>query len=174
MDLACYAVDAVVLAGRSQRSVALAVDRSPGWVNKQVQLYRAGGYEALVPRRRGAHSFPNQTPSEVEDEIVLIRERLEDGLDGGARTIRYHLKKRHGIAPCVSTIHAILRRRGLVVPQPQKRPRSSWKRFESDLANECWQSDMTHWALADGTGVEPHWVYWRLFLLDFNRFLVDL
>ena len=37
----------------------------------------------------------------------------------------------------------------LVVDQPQKRPRSSWVRFEAALANECWQSDMTHWHLGE-------------------------
>ena len=48
----------------------------------------------------------------------------------------------------------VLRRRGCVVPQPQKRPKSSFIRFEADLPNECWQSDMTHWTLADDTSVE--------------------
>jgi transposase InsO family protein len=47
-----------------------------------------------------------------------------------------------------------LRRRGCVVAQPKKRPKSSFVRFEASLPNECWQPDMTHWALADGTGVE--------------------
>ncbi len=48
----------------------------------------------------------------------------------------------------------VLRRRGCVVPQPQKRPNSSFIRFEAALPNECWQSDMTHWTLADGSPVE--------------------
>ncbi len=39
-------------------------------------------------------------------------------------------------------------------PNPQKRPRRSWVRFEAKLPNETWQADMTHWTLADGTGVE--------------------
>jgi putative transposase len=47
--------------------------------------------------------------------------------------------------PSLSTIHRVLRRRGLVIDQPKKRPRSSWIRSEADLPNECWQSDMTHW-----------------------------
>jgi transposase InsO family protein len=47
-----------------------------------------------------------------------------------------------------------LTRRGFVTPQPQKRPRTSWLRFESHLPNETWQGDMTHWELKDGTGVE--------------------
>jgi transposase InsO family protein len=45
-------------------------------------------------------------------------------------------------------------RRGFVSPQPHKRPRSSWIRFEAQLPNECWQSDVTHWRLHDGTDVE--------------------
>jgi transposase InsO family protein len=41
-----------------------------------------------------------------------------------------------------------------IVPQPQKRPKSSWRRFQAELPNECWQAGTTHWALADGSDVE--------------------
>jgi transposase InsO family protein len=50
--------------------------------------------------------------------------------------------------PSVSTIWRILRREGLVAPQPQKRPRSSLIRFCAELPNEMWQADVTHWPLA--------------------------
>jgi hypothetical protein len=40
------------------------------------------------------------------------------------------------------------------VPEPHKRPRSSWLRFEAAAPNELWQSDVTHWRLADGSEVE--------------------
>ena len=43
---------------------------------------------------------------------------------------------------------------GLVTPDPAKRPRSSYLRFEAEQPNECWQSDFTHYPLADGTGAE--------------------
>ena len=71
------------------------------------------------------------------------------GFDAGARTIRYHLSQAHQSVPSLSTVHRVLRRRGLVVDQPQKRPRSSWVRFEAALANECRQSDMTHWHVGE-------------------------
>ncbi len=35
-----------------------------------------------------------------------------------------------------------------VTPQPHKRPRSSWIRFEAQLPNERWQSDVTHWRMS--------------------------
>jgi transposase InsO family protein len=49
---------------------------------------------------------------------------------------------------------AVLQRRGFIAPQPAKRPRSSYTRFEADLPNERWQADITHWRLANGRSVE--------------------
>jgi transposase InsO family protein len=54
----------------------------------------------------------------------------------------------------VATIWRTLSRRGFVTPQPHKRPKSSWRRFQAELPNECWQADTTHWPLADGADVE--------------------
>lgn len=50
-----------------------------------------------------------------------------------------------------------------------KRPKSSYVRFEADLPNECWQSDFTHWHLADGTDTEI--VVW---LDDHSRFALSV
>ena len=52
--------------------------------------------------------------------------------------------------PARATIARILARRGQVRPQPRKRPRSSYRRFEAGRPNEMWQSDWTGWQLADG------------------------
>jgi transposase InsO family protein len=41
------------------------------------------------------------------------------------------------------------------------------RRFQADQPNECWQSDFTHWQLADGTGVEI--INW---LDDHSRYLL--
>jgi transposase InsO family protein len=154
MDLAMYCVQAVLAEGRSVRDVARATGTSKSWVQRHVQLFRAGGEAALEPQRRGPKRPPALTAPEVEDEIVWWRKHLsEAGFDAGARTIRYHLSQSRTAVPALSTIHRVLRRRGLVEDQPQKRPRSSWQRFEADLPNECWQTDMTHWH-AGGDKVE--------------------
>ena len=87
--------------------------------------------------------------------IVELRGRLSDeGHDYGAATIAYHLAKRQMDVPSVSTIWRVLRREGLVVAQPQKRPRSSLIRFQAELPNEMWQTDITHWQLAGGEHAE--------------------
>ena len=41
-----------------------------------------------------------------------------------------------------------------MVPEPKKRPKSSYLRFAAELPNERWQSDFIHWQLASGTDVE--------------------
>ncbi len=137
MDLAKYCVDAGLVEGRSVRAVAAATGRSKSWVQRHVSLYREGGEVALSPRKRGPKVPANLTSAVLEDQIVGWRKRLgEDGLDAGARTIAWHLSQESSDVPALSTIHRVLRRRGFVVPQPQKRPRSSWMRFESaDLFN---------------------------------------
>ena len=152
MDLARYVVDAVVLEGRSYREVARAHGVSKSWVGKLVARFRAGGYEAIAPRSRAPQRIPHRTSDALEDQIVALRKELTElGVDAGAQTIHHHLSARVGPVPSVSTIWRVLRRRGFVTPQPHKRPRSSWIRFQAQLPNECWQSDITHWRLADGT-----------------------
>jgi transposase InsO family protein len=89
------------------------------------------------------------------DAIVRLRHDLgAQGLDCGAHTIAYHLGKSSKEVPSVSTIWRILRRQGLITPEPHKRPRSSYIRFQAELPNEMWQGDVTHWLLADGTDTE--------------------
>jgi transposase InsO family protein len=155
MDLARYVVDAVVLQGRSYREVAQAHGVSKSWVGKVVGRFREGGYRAIEPRSRAPKNIPHRTSPELEDEIVELRKHLmEDGFDAGSQTIHHHLSQRRPSVPSVSTIWRVLRRRGFITPQPHKRPRSSWVRFEASMPNERWQSDVTHWRLGDGTEVE--------------------
>lgn len=155
MELARYVVDAVVLEGRGVREVARAHGVSKSWVSVQLARYRTGGYEALGPKSRRAHTRPNRTAAELEDEIVRVRKQLESsGFDAGARTIAWHLSKDGCDVPSVSTIWRVLSRRGFIEPAPQKRPHASLIRFEAALPNECWQADVTHWRLPDGREVE--------------------
>ncbi|HKC28819.1 MAG TPA: IS481 family transposase [Jatrophihabitans sp.] len=112
------------------------------------------GVDGLVERSRRPHRCPDATPAAVEDEIVAIRKQLaDDGGDNGPDSIRFELLARGVPAPARVTIARILTRRGLVIPAPRKRPRCSRHRFTYRRPNECWQSDWTGWALADGSPV---------------------
>ena len=149
MEMARYLVEAHVLEGRSVSELAAAHGVHRSWIYKLIARYRDGGYEALQPRSRRPRSCKHGTPPEIVEAIVKLRERLgQEGHDCGAATIAYHLAQEIDGVPSISTIWRILRRQGLVTPQPQKRPRSSLVRFEADLPNEMWQTDITHWQLA--------------------------
>jgi transposase InsO family protein len=155
MGMGRYVVDAVLLEGRSAREVAGAHGISKSWIYELVRRYRAGGYEALEPRSRRPRACKHETSPEIVGEIVKLRGELDaQGHDAGAETIAYHLAQQGKEIPSVSTIWRILRREGLVVPDPHKRPRCSLIRFEADLPNEMWQVDITCWQLASREAVE--------------------
>jgi transposase InsO family protein len=155
MGLERYVVDAVVLEGRSPTEIASLHGISRSWLYRLLGRYREGGYAALAPRSRRPHSCMHRTPPELEAAIVALRAELaEAGHDAGPATIAHHLGRRAGAVPSVATVWRILRRHGLITPQPHKRPRSSFIRFEAALPNELWQADTTHWHLADGSDVE--------------------
>jgi transposase InsO family protein len=155
MGIGRYVVDAVVLEGRSPTELATSHGLSRTWVYELVKRFRAGGYPAIEPRSRRPRSCPHQYGPAVEAAILLLRGQLAAaGHDAGPQTIAYQLRQLDLPVPAVSTIWRILRRHNLIVPEPHKRPRASFVRFEAALPNELWQTDATHWALADGRPVE--------------------
>jgi transposase InsO family protein len=163
-------VASVVSQGLGVRATAKKYGVSPAWVSTLVSRYRAEGPTAFEPRSKRPHANPKATPPEVEDRIIELRKELLDlGTDAGADTIHTHLEREGLTAPSISTIQRILTRRGFVTPAPKKRPKSSYVRFEADLPNECWQSDMTHWHLEDATPVEI-----LTFLDDHSRLVLSI
>jgi transposase InsO family protein len=155
MSKARLVITAVVVEGRSQREVARAYGVSQGWVSKLVARYRAEGQAAFEPRSRRPKNAPQAIPEQVADLIIQLRKDLAgQGLDAGPDTICWHLAHHHQIRISRATASRYLARAGLVTPEPGKRPRSSYLRFEAEQPNECWQSDFTHYPLADGTGTE--------------------
>jgi len=155
MGMGQLIVTAVLVEGRTKSAVARDYGVSRRWVITLLQRYAAEGEAGLLPRSRRPHRSPGQTPPEIENEIVRIRKDLDRrGHEAGADTIRSYLLRRHPTAPATSTIWRVLTARGFITPQPHKRPKSSYVRFQADQPNERWQLDITHWALADGTPVE--------------------
>ena len=125
------------------------------WVHVLIRRYRDGGTPALEPRSRRPHHNSRRTPAPTADRILSLRRELTAaGLDAGPITIAWHLTREGIAAPSTSTIRRILHAAGLVTAAPRKRPKSSLHRFEAAQPNETWQSDFTHWPLADGTDTE--------------------
>jgi putative transposase len=112
-----------------------------------------GSVAAMLPRPRSSSVRHRQAVTvEVEELAVRIRKELDDeGWDAGPVTVRHKLLDMGVAAPAASTLARIFTRRGMVTPQPQKRPKTRWRRFEAAAVHECWQLDGFEWQLADGT-----------------------
>jgi transposase InsO family protein len=155
MDVGRYLVEAHLKEGRSVASLARDHGLHRSWIYKLLARYRDEGEAGLAPRSRRPHSSPTALSDELEERIVEIRKELFDlGHDYGSETIQVHLGRERCDVPSVSSIWRVLKRRGFITPQPQKRPKSSYQRFEATLPNETWQADMTHWVLEGDRGVE--------------------
>jgi len=168
MSKARVVVSKIISKQMSVSEAAAAYGVSRQHVHRWLTRYRDYGFDGLAPRSRRPHSNPRRTASGVAERIVALRRELAgQGLDHGPQTIGWHLEHEQLPAPSTSTIRRILVAAGLITAEPRKRPKSSYRRFEADQPNQCWQSDFTHWQLADGTGVEI--INW---LDDHSRYLL--
>ncbi|MBA2558610.1 MAG: DDE-type integrase/transposase/recombinase [Propionibacteriales bacterium] len=134
------------------------------WVYKLKARYETEGDAAFEPRSRRPKTSPNALDQHIVDLILELRDNLTTaGLDAGPETIAWHLAHHHNTVVSRSSIARALARAGLVVPEPTKRPKSSYIRFEATMPNECWQSDFTHYRLTspDGTpGADTEILSW--------------
>jgi transposase InsO family protein len=155
MSKARLVITAVVIEGRPQGEAARVYGVSQGWVSRLVARYRAEGEAAFEARSRRPLTSPAAISQDTVDLIVALRKDLAGrGLDAGPDTICWHLEHQHQIRVSAATVSRYLARHGLVTPEPRKRPKSSYLRFQAELPNECWQSDFTHYPLADGDDAE--------------------
>ncbi|MEV4455792.1 IS481 family transposase [Microbispora sp. NPDC049633] len=155
MSKARLIITAVVVEGRSQAEVARSYGVSKGWVSKLVARYRQQGEDAYEPRSRQPKISPTAIDAATVELILRLRKDLSDqGLDAGPDTIAWHLHHHHQVTVSRATISRYLTRAGLVTPEPNKRPRSSYIRFQAEQPNETWQADFTHYRLVDGTDAE--------------------
>lgn len=155
MSKARLVITAVVREHVSQAEAARRYGVSPGWVSKLMARWRAEGEAAYEPRSRRPHSSPAGTAARTVELVLALRARLtRDGLDAGADTIAWHLSTHHRTRLSRATINRILARAGARTPEPKKRPKSSYIRFQADQPNETWQSDFTHYRLTYGIDTE--------------------
>ena len=150
MDKGRFLIETHLRTGQSIGALAKAHGVHRSWLYKRLARYRAEGDAGLELRSTRPKTSPTRIADRWEEEIVRLRKELSDlGVDAGAATIQIHLADAHDHVPSVPTIWRVLKARGFVTPQPHKRPKSSFHRFEADFPNECRQADMTHVVVAN-------------------------
>ena len=175
MSKARLVITAVVVEKRSQSEVARSYGVSQPWISRLVARYRAEGDAAFEPRSRRPQTSPRATPAETVDLVVALRKQLvEQGLDAGPDTLRWHLQHHHAVVLSRTTVARILTAQGLVTPEPKKRPRSSYLRFAAEQPNETWQSDFTHYRLTTPDGRPGADVEILTWLDDHSRYALSV
>ena len=103
------------------------------------------------------------------DQIVELRTKLREPVWMRGRTPSGGTLHTTTECGCRAPPSAAAAKAGLVTPQPQKKPRSSYIRFEADQPNECWQSDFTHYRLVTASGAPGTHVEILSWLDDHSR-----
>jgi transposase InsO family protein len=112
----------------------------------------AGGDPVLADRSRRPHGSPGRCVWPTEAAVLAVRDAHPVW---GARKIARCLEREGHDVPALSTVHAILRRHGRIVP-PAGTPGQPYRRFEKEAPNLLWQMDFKgHMPLGDGTSCHP-------------------
>ena len=155
MSRAKLVITAVTVQGLSQAEAARTYGLSQAWVSRLMARYRTEGEAAFEPRSRRPTTTPTALDPGLVALILELRQQLTTaGFDAGPETIAWHLEHHHQRLVSRSSISRYLARAGLVTPEPKKRPKSSYIRFEAAMPNQTWQSDFTHYRLSTGADVE--------------------
>ncbi len=109
---------------------------------KIFERYEECGLEGLTDRARTPYRYANKLPPQLEAMIVTMR---RDKPSWGARKIKERLLRTlpSGVrVPSCSTIHAIMDRHGLIIPQKRSRTRSEGTPLsEGSRPNALWCTD---------------------------------
>ena len=138
MSMARLVITAVVVEGRTKSEVARDYDVSRYWVQQLVQRYprrarppSSRGPDGRTPARTrcGRGRGSDRSAAQGADQAGPGRRRGNHPPTWPSHPRSRDLGRsaRLSAVPAVSTIWRILTRRGFVTPQPQKRPRSSWR-----------------------------------------------
>lgn len=129
-------ITAVVVQKRPVAEVAATYNVHRSWVYKLLARYREEGEAALNPRSRRPKTSPRALEEGTVRAFLSWRTQLiTNGHDAGPATIAHHLAQ-DGITVSEATIWRALHRHGLITPEPKKRPKSSYIRFQA-AAGSC-------------------------------------
>ena len=155
MSKARLVITAVTVEKRPVSEVARSCGAARSWVYALLARHREEGEAASEPRSRRPRTSPAAISPDTVELITWLRKELAgQGLDAGPQTITWHLQQHHQVTVSPATVSRYLTRQGLVTPDPSKRPKSSYLRFQAEMPDECRQSGFTHYPLAGGVGTE--------------------
>lgn len=143
-------------------------------LERYIQAYRKGGWDALLPSQRADKLQCKQIAPDVLAKAITLK---QENPTRSVRQIIAILELARFVEPGTlkeSTLSKQLRRRGMTRKALEKGANTRFRRFEADYRNACWQGDVQH------TLYLPHpeqpgkkkMAYLVVFLDDYSRYVV--
>jgi putative transposase len=131
------------------------IARETGYV--WLRRYRETGVAGLLEQRRAAHRHANQTPEDIEQMVIELRQAH---MRWGPKKLKRLLERDEPgrTWPAASTIGALLKREGLVVARKKRLRTASYTEplAHAQEANRVWCADFKGWfRTADGARIDP-------------------
>jgi len=131
------------------------IARETGYV--WLRRYRHAGVAGLVEHSRAAHGHGNQTPEDLEQMVLELRQAH---MRWGPRKLQWVLKRDEPGRrwPAASTIGTLLKRAGLVVARKKRWRTAPYSEplAHAEEANRVWCADFKGWfRTADGQRIDP-------------------
>jgi len=124
---------------------------------KWLERFAADKLEGLQDVSRAARRHPNQTPREIEEQVLELRQAH---MRWGPRKLRRYLQERRPGRgwPAASTIGELLKREGLVSARRKRRrtPPYTQPFAAAEAPNQVWCADFKGWfRTQDGERIDP-------------------
>jgi len=131
------------------------IARETGYV--WLRRYRHAGVAGLVQHSRAAHGHGNQTPEDIEQMVLELRQAH---MRWGPRKLQWVLQRDEPGRrwPAASTIGTLLKRAGLVVARKKRWRTAPYSEplAHAEEANRVWCADFKGWfRTADGQRIDP-------------------
>ena len=131
------------------------IARETGYV--WLRRYRQAGMAGLAERNRAAERHPNQTPGEIEQMVLELRQAP---MRWGPRKLKRVLERDEPGRkwPAASTMGELLKREGLVVARKKRRKTAPYTEplAHADGPNRVWCADFKGWfRTGDGERIDP-------------------
>ena len=115
-----------------------------GTIYDWLRLYRARGFDGLLPKSRRDRAKPRRMPPDVVDAVLSIKGKAPE------LSIRQVIRKARetdavpqDVPLPPSTLHRLFTREGLMVRE-QQGPQKDQRRWAFPYAGDLWQSDVMH------------------------------
>ena len=131
------------------------IARETGYV--WLRRYRERGLDGLVEHSRAAWRHGNQTPAEIEQMVLELRQAH---MRWGARKLKRILERDEPgrVWPAASTMGTMLKREGLIVARRKRRRTTAYSEplAHADGPNRVWCADFKGWfRTGDGQRIDP-------------------